>query len=367
MNSKTIPVYQFASYDQELSTPSLASLTHTVLNTELIKLGTQITSGRIPLSELSLEIHRAMVRTGAPWSISRACVAIVTPFSQRLNVASVYQELGSMGSPSAANSMDVGYYCYVGTKSSVFQIGDSSVRVCSNLEQVLEQFKSKNMPIQRSIARLYQMGIRSSLALTTAVGKVGQGFLFLNSNETGHFDETAIQNADLLWTLKLLLSTALTHYFGGLFLFNPALSNHLSDDTAQYTVLDGDSFGVAVEGYFSRFAHQSCKIKFETSVSHPFFCALSWILFLIGEIAFQKYHFGDSRELEISLRETEVLSFYTVKVSTGRSRYAQGIQSQFEGMAALLGVKLSLHDDFFELFTELQPASAEEQKWKYSV
>ncbi|MCB1143051.1 MAG: hypothetical protein KDK54_12465 [Leptospiraceae bacterium] len=87
------------------------------------------------------------------------------------------------------NLMMEGYRCYVNPEGSLFKLSSFNIRIYNSAEKILNSFREKNLPPQRSLRYLAEMGIRSGICipLTDGNSQLIMGFLFLNSFEENYF------------------------------------------------------------------------------------------------------------------------------------------------------------------------------------
>jgi hypothetical protein len=157
-----------------------------------------------PNSSFALELMDLLRGTRLGWRTDRVCLAAVTPGSNQLMVVdSIVSERAG------ENAMARGYRCFVDPAGSLFRLRPGMVRVFDDAERVKRSFERQARPVQRSVARLVKMGLRSGLCLALGRGEALHGLLFLNSCEAGVFTEPAGEGALLLGLIAAAARTAL--------------------------------------------------------------------------------------------------------------------------------------------------------------
>ncbi|MCY2973120.1 MAG: hypothetical protein NTW52_00460 [Planctomycetota bacterium] len=107
------------------------------------------------------------------------------------------------------NTLKKGYSCFVNPEGSLFKMTPSTIRVFGECNRVLAAFAEQRKPAQRSIALIADLGLRSGLCMSIGRAENVQGFLFLNSQEPGLFDEITTRYAPLLSLFSIVATLAM--------------------------------------------------------------------------------------------------------------------------------------------------------------
>lgn len=136
--------------------------------------------------------------------IDRVCLVLRVADTNQLTVVDscVSQRFGS-------NLLKKGYSCFVNPQGSLFSLKPGMTRIFAQSSQVLDSFRSRNRPVQRSIAMLASSGVESGVCMAIGRGQTLRGFLFLNSKEPKLFDSITDQYAPLFSLLGLVGTIAL--------------------------------------------------------------------------------------------------------------------------------------------------------------
>ncbi|TPV97324.1 MAG: hypothetical protein B7733_00025 [Myxococcales bacterium FL481] len=137
-------------------------------------------------------------------NVCRVCLARCTMGTHQLEV------LASINGPEIAeNTMQSGYSCFVRSDSSLLALREGTLRIYDDASRVSESFAAVGKPVQRSIARIGRMGIKSGVCMPLRVG-VERGFLFLNSAEPGEFSNLSDTDCAVLSLSASLAKLALS-------------------------------------------------------------------------------------------------------------------------------------------------------------
>ena len=86
------------------------------------------------------------------------------------------------------NLVPDGYHCFVSASGSLTSVREGRVRVYDDIRVIMASFAAKGYPPQRTIRRVFEMGLQSGLCLPLQ-GHGSRGMLFLNSRQLGYFHE----------------------------------------------------------------------------------------------------------------------------------------------------------------------------------
>lgn len=136
--------------------------------------------------------------------VDRVCLAGAVPESSQLIVvdSACSRRLGE-------NTMRPGYSCYVNPQGSLFRLRPGMLRAFDDCRKVIHAFQRERKPVQRSIARVGAMGLRSGVCLPIGTTDRLSGFLFLNSTVPSLFDSLAHDYAALLSVLSVFAKSGL--------------------------------------------------------------------------------------------------------------------------------------------------------------
>ena len=170
---------------------------YTYLISRLISLEYEILSDKLSYNKIAENLLNVINSCDAFPHVDRVCFAVSSPVSSNLKV------LSSFNSDSLAqNSMTESYSCFVSAKSSLFKINKTDIRSYGDIEAICSQYS--NQLVQRSLARLKKMGVKSGITISLPISDSVSGFLFLNSRLKDHFNDLNPQDNHLLCLLKLL-------------------------------------------------------------------------------------------------------------------------------------------------------------------
>jgi hypothetical protein len=111
-------------------------------------------------------------------STKRVCL------TRRFGIANQIQ-VDSVGSiTDKANLMSEGYSCFVNADGSLFRLRPSEIRTFFDSQLVLKSFVDRELPIQRSIQYIAEMGLKSGICLALPYHGMTAGFLFINGDDT---------------------------------------------------------------------------------------------------------------------------------------------------------------------------------------
>ena len=161
------------------------------------------------------------------------------------------------------NSMKRGYSCFVDPAGSLFQLVPGGVRVFDDARRIKGQYHRENRPVQRSIANVSAMGLRSGLCLAVRDVSRVNGFLFFNSCQPNGFATIPSRHADLLSSLGVLSHTALSRVgFAGPDRGDVRLRAELSWTSCEF---DTKTFGDCVRRTIARTWHEPVDVCVECS------------------------------------------------------------------------------------------------------
>jgi hypothetical protein len=169
--------------------------------TRLINFRNEYNFGKIGEENFSESLLQVLRNCPNFSKLSRVCVAIAYPLSNKIGVlssATIHEE----------NLMNNKYSCYVSKTSSLSSIEKGSVRVYGDIDKILEKYIDEGKPVQRSIYYLKKMGVKSGLTIKIE-GNALNGYLFLNSDEVDYFKDVSKENSFYLNLLELIT----TEYF----------------------------------------------------------------------------------------------------------------------------------------------------------
>ncbi|EQC47095.1 hypothetical protein [Bacteriovorax sp. Seq25_V] len=162
----------------------------------LLNLRNELLVKQVQIADVAPKLLEVIKNHPSFEKVSRVCLAINLPLSNKLEVLSV-------GTTIDNNLMKSGYSCFISSKSSLQKINNGDTRVFSNIDNILESYVNDNKPAQRSIFYLSKMGVKSGITIQLKSGGL-TGYLFLNSNEIGYFDSSIKSDSTYLNLLELV-------------------------------------------------------------------------------------------------------------------------------------------------------------------
>ncbi len=137
-------------------------------------------------------------------SVDRVCMAGRVHDTNQLVVVD-----SSNSARGGENTLKKGYSCFVNPDGSLFKMTPSTIRIFGECNRVLATFAQQQKPAQRSIALIADLGLRSGLCMSIGRAENVQGFLFLNSQEPGLFDDITARYAPLLSLFSIVATLAM--------------------------------------------------------------------------------------------------------------------------------------------------------------
>jgi hypothetical protein len=137
-------------------------------------------------------------------SVDRVCMAGRVHDTNQLVVVD-----SSNSARGGENTLKKGYSCFVNPDGSLFKMTPSTIRIFGECNRVLATFAQQQKPAQRSIALIADLGLRSGLCMSIGRADNVQGFLFLNSQEPGLFDDITARYAPLLSLFSIVATLAM--------------------------------------------------------------------------------------------------------------------------------------------------------------
>lgn len=160
--------------------------------------------GKISREDFSHKLLAVINRHPKFKDVSRVCISIAFPLSNKIGVL-------SSATTNELNLMDQNYSCYVSRTTSLNSIEKGSVRVYDDIDEIIDKYVEEGKPVQRSLFYLNKMGIKSGLTMKLESSFL-TGYLFLNSNKKGYFNNIAKDFSTYLNLLEMIVS----EYFNGI-------------------------------------------------------------------------------------------------------------------------------------------------------
>lgn len=170
--------------------------THLYTLTRLLNFRNDVLINSITDDEFAAKLLSVVKNNDNLNKVSRLCIAFDLPASNKIKVLSA-------GTSSEENLMPSGYSCFTSSTSSLRDIGQGKVRTFSDIEDIISSYEDEGKPVQRSLQYLYEMGIKSGMCIHLSSG-LYKGYLFLNSDEVGYFDDIIRDNATYLNLLEMI-------------------------------------------------------------------------------------------------------------------------------------------------------------------
>jgi len=331
------------------------------LISRLVGLENNLVNGDLALEKVATQLFNIFTQPSPELDLDRVCVAITTPYSNRLHV------LSSHNSPAlGGNTMEPGYNCFVAPNTSLLQIQESDLRICSSLGDVVQNYQRENKPVQRSLGRLFTMGVRSGLTIRASLGDIAVGYLFLNSRIVGRFDHLENWHYLAVCTLKLLLKSILLQHFQGV--LSPS-----EIPTAKRKVHEGAKDLVTAEQVAGEVQHQlaerlgeSLDFTWDANFKEAILFPQQSFLFLHSQIALSQYNFGSLPKLKVSFQIQP--GGQTIVVTTSFSSAPQQASDfEFLDVASIFHCKVGLSEREFSLEYDLDKGLDPLSKVAYSI
>jgi hypothetical protein len=166
--------------------------------TRILNFRNEFQLGRFPDEEFSERLLEVIQKHPSFKDISRVCVSIAFPLSNKIGVL-------SSATTNEENLMDSNYSCYVSRTTSLNSIEKGSVRVYDNIDEIIDKYIEEGKPVQRSLHYLNKMGVKSGLTVKLETRALN-GYLFINSNTPGYFKDVPKNCATYLNLLELVVS-----------------------------------------------------------------------------------------------------------------------------------------------------------------
>ena len=99
---------------------------------------------------------------------------------RRLGLANQLHVVESANAPGIENLMTGTYSCFVNPAGSLSALGPQFARVFDDTIAVLDSFATQGRPVQRSIARVGEMGLKSGWCVPLVLSAETCGYLFVN-------------------------------------------------------------------------------------------------------------------------------------------------------------------------------------------
>ncbi len=333
MESKARDVYAFNTlkarrivFDKE----------HSYFSSRLLEVESRFQYDSLSLENFSKEIFDVFEGSQIVRRVDRVCLALAYPQSHQLRIVSSFNS-DRLG----INHMRQGYACFVSPTSSIFQLRQGEIRYYHDIEDVCRRYNQK--PIQRSLALLREMGVKSGVTISLGVSEFVSGILFLNSAELGEFDEFGDQDDAVFCLLKLVGSSAIQRFLRTSSSQDRLIAEELSKSGNRGSVFDAKLFCEDLQRVVQRRTQKPFIAQVDSSLSEDFLFpskTMVYVLLRVLEISGQLNH---RNSLTISIRK-----------SSGDSRVevvAQGLKLDSRALAGaddlglLAGYTLKLEDD----------------------
>lgn len=164
---------------------------------------------KVPLVEVSQNLLQIFqIGNVGIWSkVDRVCFVARDSFSAQLRL------LSSSHNEKVAESILVpGYSCMIDENSSLINIKTGEIRIYDNIDHIISAYAHSNKKAQRSISLIHQSNIKSGITIPLKVNDRTNGFLFINSTESGAFKDLGPQDYTLLCLLQLVYESILSDY-----------------------------------------------------------------------------------------------------------------------------------------------------------
>lgn len=165
--------------------PSLSD-SYTELIKKLSLCAPRIGSGEESFGEVLFEVLSRDILFS---QIDRICLAERVLGSNQLLILDCF-----LNPECGENKMKPGYSCYVDPQSSLFKMENGQFRVYSDQLSIIESYAKDEKPLQRSIRKIFSMGMQGGLAIPLSYKKTPYAFIFLNSRSASVFKDLQIED-----------------------------------------------------------------------------------------------------------------------------------------------------------------------------
>ena len=248
--------------------------THSYLFSSLLNLENRSENNDLPLVNIAEELLKIIRNTDAFRDIDRVCITLTNSNSHKLSI------LSSANSTKLSDSDLVpGYSCFVQKNSSIFKTKNSSIRVYGDIDEIVSLYD--NNPVQRSLWKLKEMGVKSGITIPLRLSDMISGFLFLNSANIGEFDYLRPVDYTVLCTLRLIVT--------GCIVQNLKVRTGLGSRAEKYLLSLSQKTNMFVSSEFENSLKEAIKVRFfkdieleiDNTVGSEFYLSNSQVIYTL--------------------------------------------------------------------------------------
>ncbi|MEM7181651.1 MAG: hypothetical protein AAF518_12105 [Spirochaetota bacterium] len=289
--------------------------------------------------------------------VQRVCIAkIIYPTNELMAVASANYGISK-------NLISNNYRCFVNPEGSLFKLDPNTFRIFDDVDEIIASFAAKGVPPQRTIRYIYEMGFKSGLCISLFSGETLGGFLFLNTQEPGYFDNLKDENYGILSILQLVISKLLIQESN--FTFRKFFK-HIEDlqEETHGKIFDVQDCSKKLNYYMSEKLANKCEIKIESSIEEAILFSPYTYYCMILAIVQTLFH--KNQIILIRVKNTGVSQ--TTKIYYTDIRRHDTIQTQvLIQYGKLLGYEISFDELGVELKNPIDFAYKDNPNILYSI
>jgi hypothetical protein len=333
----------------------------------LLELQSQLAQGTFQVADFTrklLDIYSQSYNGGA---ISRVCLTHNPVFSRKLSIVSS-ANFDSRG----LEDLVPGYSCYVAPSSSLFPRGNGNVngvvRTYSDIENIVQSFKSSRKPTQRTIRKLYDAGIQSGLSLSLDFGIQGGCVLFLNSHEPSAFDNWNVNDPLSITVLRMVVYSAFRNFLD-IGCDSPMPQEIVIDKNGISSVLSPQQFAMSLEREIEQNLGLRLRVDYTNHLEQRFFVPTQTVLFIVTAILKNSDRLcSDSLfELNVSLRSIKDDSSILIEVRGGLEVKSSALFRSIGRIAKRSEIEIIKSESGFDLSVPCVLANQQESLHDYST
>jgi hypothetical protein len=343
------------------------SSSESYLISRLVDIESKLCSGHRDILGFAKQVLDAYEMSESHFDVARVCLAYNPPLSRKLLILSAANV-----SEDGPADLVPGYYCYVSPYSSLFAYTPSNhngkVRTYSNIDSVIQSFLEAARPVQRTIGKLHEAGLRSGMSIAIDLGRLGNAMLFLNSKKIGAFDQ--FQGTDFLSTcvLRLVTSAAIQRILTPPDPFQLAINLQIENLHIK-NVFCVRRFSEALSALVGNLFRSKVSINIIDSAAGNFFLPTQTILLLVLNLLRSHAEQSEIDYLMVSIfTSSEKNSTLEISFDVGASfSRNEAAIAYFKAFASTANLVLNVFDRGFSIESPCQIASEQEIACDYSV
>lgn len=297
------------------------SKNYSFLFSTLLNVESELEFGSVSPAGFAENLMTAINHSEAFPQVDRVCLVVAFPGASRLSVLSSHNS-----ERLSSNSMDPNYFCYVSPDSSIFKTKKTDVRIYSNIENIVRVYDGS--PVQRSLALLQKMGVKSGLTVPLSISNLVSGFLFLNSVKEGQFSKLNNEDWSALCLLKLVALSCLNKSLFGAHGIDSTLTETLFEAKHHGNTFSSEEFKALLSFAFTKRFNKVVRVRVLNSGPQSFLFPQTNAAYAIVKIFEGLENIPDEVVIEVqekALGSTQCLDLRISKVSLN-SEQMQALQ-----------------------------------------